>query len=880
MRCFFAAVILIPILGGAVAAESVQERAAVVARQLRERPDQGPVRVIVEPTYFREKSVNLSSRRPVTQSIDARGIRTSFVSNQLVLTPRTHDELRSIVAQLGAEIVSSDAVPLPPASVRNPRRDVPTGPRSFVLRVTTDRYGRDDLTDLVRAAGGSGELQLSDDAGARLVAEVLRLRSRGISASLDIVLEPLFGRDKAVEMGGLDFFSEPAFRGSTEHGLSNVTRAWQLLFAAGISTPIVNAIIDDGFWLINRIPGDIAGIIDLGAVNQFDFIEGDFDAGGANPKGRFHGYGIAGLIAGLANNSTGVAGVSGFTASTPLLLRVELASEAASAIRMAAAVGADVINISMGAACNTWCEIGNLFPVFGGDDKIQLVEAVSDADRAGAVVVSAAGNTGENVDDVTMLPCIFVTICVGAVDVSGSTRLRAKVSGDDIVSGYGSSVHLFAPGRARVMVGGSSTPAVAQAAGTSVSAALVSGTVAMMRSANATASPAQITSLLLDSAWNQNPSGPGDHVGKWLNSYAAVLASLGGRIRDDLDEAGDDPNQPSSLSLAPNGAGGLVAIKRQLTLRNHLDRDTYRLTLPDYRSLRVRLHHMQTLNSTTLEVRSHSALDPEPFEESRQPDLKEQVSVLVPPGQHDIIVSGSGPQLYDLEVEASPATLPRDRFDIPFSSTTFLSSISNDTPSAPGAINSRERLTLHVPGDVDWLSFVGPPLRNARVLVWSELPIDVALYQEGQLANPLQSQDSVTTFKAGIGATVRYMMRIKGTQATRYVVSVTGDPLVVGERQVFPWFDLGDPPDLLEGIRETYRIAVRPEQLVSDMPGVTFTFEPDGNSGDRLSSVPNVEGRQVLDLSRLSQARTGILTLQRDAAVVDGPIPFRLSTGR
>ncbi|MGH8607379.1 MAG: hypothetical protein ACREX9_08170 [Gammaproteobacteria bacterium] len=83
--------------------------------------------------------------------------------------------------------------------------------------------------------------------------------------------------------------------------------------------------------------------------------------------------------------------------------------------------------------------------------------------------------------------------------------------------------------------------------------------------------------------------------------------------------------------------------------------------VPDYRKVTLTLYYMQGLQQHRVEI--PSAIDPEPFEESFQPDLKRQISKLVPPATYDLIVTGRGPQLFDLAIDAVPASLPRDRFD-------------------------------------------------------------------------------------------------------------------------------------------------------------------------------------------------------------------------
>ena len=833
-------------------------------------PNLGEIRVFVEPSFFGPTPIMLdrSGRpRPVTQSFDARGVRSSFVSNEILVTPRDEAELRAVIGELSAEIIGTDAVPSPQPELRSRLRDIPTAARTYTLRVDTARLARDDLPELIRAAGGSGDVQFSDEAGARLTAAVLRLRARGIKASLDLILEPQFGRDKALENGGTDFFNEGAYLSGP--GLSSITRAWQLLFAARFLPTRTMAVIDRGFWINNGLPGDPGGIADLAPAAQFDFVDNDNDNDVGGADGTFHGYATASVAAAAANISQGVAGAAGFTAIPPMLFRVETAGETVRAIRTAVRFGADVVNISVGATCNMICQFLTLA-------KVDLIEVVGEATRNGVVIVAAAGNDSEDVDDLTVLPCVVVTICVGAT--AGNSSQPASFTN------AGGSVGLFAPQPVTALRGGFTTTTLGSFTGTSAAAPVVAGTVAMMQSANPAATPEQITAMLLNSAWTQNPANGGGKVGRWLHAYEAVLAALGGRIADDVFEAGDDPGQPRTLLLTSNSSGGLSGAVRSATLRNRQDIDAYRITLPDYRRLTVSLHFMRGLNATTVEIKPPAGIDPEPFTETFAPDLRRQVSELVPPGTYDLIVEGGGPQLYDLEVEATPAAMPRDRFDqvvSPFVIHGVLIN-GNDTPADASEILSREHLTLHDPDDIDWLRLKGPPLLNARVVVTSDLPLDIALYKEGDLVTPIKADTGTAAFMAGLNVAVTYLLRVKSSKATRYTVTITGDPLVADEQQLLPWIDLGDPPALLDRAKQVWRLRPRSiARIASVGRGVKLAIQSQGSDEPARTSAPDNAGREVLDLSGFPSDRTALLTIERaDGSSVDSVLPLQLQAIR
>lgn len=169
----------------------------------------------------------------------------------------------------------------------------------------------------------------------------------------------------------------------------------------------------------------------------FDFVDGDdqpLDLGTGDPgESRFgHGTFAASIIAATIDN--GLAGASVAPRVTILPVRVldidgfGTFSGVAEGIRFAVARGAKVINMSLGGA--------------GGSTP--LAEAVQEAERAGAVLVAAAGNEaedeafGEELGNDVAFPARYPTVlAVGATTFSDD---RAAYSN------FGPSLDLVAPG--------------------------------------------------------------------------------------------------------------------------------------------------------------------------------------------------------------------------------------------------------------------------------------------------------------------------------------------------------------------------------------------------------------------------------------------------
>jgi subtilisin family serine protease len=142
-----------------------------------------------------------------------------------------------------------------------------------------------------------------------------------------------------------------------------------------------------------------------------------------------HGTHVAGTIAGVGNNSRGVAGVM-WTASIMSLRFLDAmglgnTADAISAINYAVRNGAKVLNNSWG----------------GGSPSQLLKQAIQRSDSAGTVFVAAAGNEGNDNDSTPSYPSSF--------DVANIISVAATDQNDNLASfsNYGAtSVDVGAPG--------------------------------------------------------------------------------------------------------------------------------------------------------------------------------------------------------------------------------------------------------------------------------------------------------------------------------------------------------------------------------------------------------------------------------------------------
>ncbi|XVJ71664.1 MAG: S8 family serine peptidase [Rhizobacter sp.] len=237
----------------------------------------------------------------------------------------------------------------------------------------------------------------------------------------------------------------------------------------------------------------------------------------------WHGTHVAGLIAAVANNGIGVAGVAHGAKVLPLRAVGRCggySSDVADAIIWAAGAAvaglpanpnpARVINLSLGGS--------------GSCDRTTQT-AINTARGLGAVVVVAAGNANANA--ATTSPAN----CQGVVTVAATAKSGGKAS----YSNFGDNVTLAAPGGDRdagvwsTLNMGTMAPgadAYASYAGTSMATPVVSGVVALMLSANKNLTPDQVAALLKSSA-RAFPAACNLCGAGLVDANAAVLAALG-----------------------------------------------------------------------------------------------------------------------------------------------------------------------------------------------------------------------------------------------------------------------------------------------------------------------------------------------------------------
>ncbi len=251
-------------------------------------------------------------------------------------------------------------------------------------------------------------------------------------------------------------------------------------------------------------------------INGWDFVDNDsdpspsFDAG-YNQDAVKHGTIVAGIAAASTNNQQGIAGLSWF--SQIMSLRVLDSSgsgdvySVVQAIDYAVANGADVINMSF---------VGTGF-------SQSLFNAIQRAYNQDVLVVAAAGNTDPKVNGVDLDFARSYPVCYDGISnenmVIGVASLGKDLKKSEF-SNYGGCVDLVAPGESfystqpyRSNVSGFTKYYDGYWSGTSLSAPLVSGVLATIKSLRPNLSGDEIKNIVLKNTKDISAYNP-DYLGK------------------------------------------------------------------------------------------------------------------------------------------------------------------------------------------------------------------------------------------------------------------------------------------------------------------------------------------------------------------------------
>lgn len=272
----------------------------------------------------------------------------------------------------------------------------------------------------------------------------------------------------------------------------------------------------DNIWTNPReIPGnfyddDLNGYVD--DVHGFDFYSRDgfpYDSAG-------HGTFVAGIIGAKGNNGVGIAGVSWRCKIIPIRVLGPSGganSDVAEGFNYARRMGAKIINASHG----------------GGLDSVTMQSAVNALESAGIILVTAAGNSGENTDVVPFYPACYPNKNVLAVAYTDDRDAL------DSHSNYGTKyIDLAAPG---VLIHSTSPGnSYTTSSGSSFAAPHVAGVAALLLARNPGWSAQQISDAILNSVdlraglAGRCTAGGRLNASRALNSISLATALDGGNL--------------------------------------------------------------------------------------------------------------------------------------------------------------------------------------------------------------------------------------------------------------------------------------------------------------------------------------------------------------
>jgi type VII secretion-associated serine protease mycosin len=282
--------------------------------------------------------------------------------------------------------------------------------------------------------------------------------------------------------------------------------------------------IQNSVWPLSKGAGITVGVLDTGVNPRLPelsgvILKGADTAGGKSDgrkdldvKGDGHGTTMAILIAGQGGGSSGFVGIAPEAKILPVhvmsidilgLDRVDGDKATADGIRFAVDDGAKVLNLSFGAGA----------PDTPDQCSRAVRDAVAYAIQHDVVTVAAAGDTG-NTNNFAEAPAS----CPGVLAVGGVNSDLRPWKGTQRQP----YVSVAAPASGSVAVGKSGT-VYADAEGTSASAALVSGAVALVRARNPRMSGRTVVQRLLATALPINNPVPDEATGYGVVRIARAM---------------------------------------------------------------------------------------------------------------------------------------------------------------------------------------------------------------------------------------------------------------------------------------------------------------------------------------------------------------------
>ncbi len=759
----------------------------------------------------------------VVSSRDAQGVQSDFVEGVVVVRPKSDAELQDLLARYGGTVVDDNTIPEPPPELGITLTDEQRKPSEFVVRIDLAKVDTSSVAANASAAGLTGVLEFSSDAGLRTFAGNLEAKALGFTTVSDWVSHAdqvplpvgayevlLSTQEQPTGATFQDSFTEPRY--GTTGGQSNVTLAWQFVAAHGFQRRVHVAIIDGGGYLLDTAGRALRNDHDFPTTPtrpfQYDFANEDAVADGpslmscATVACLWHGSGCAGVAAGILDNRLGEAGTGGLVAH-PMLFKFGGSNDQRNAaIRTAVAWGAEVVSMSFGADCDTGCRVDDR-----GDNPFSsdnITDAVNDGSRT--AFVASAGNgrgnpaIGYNVrgpctsplsGNCFVHPCTLEhVICVGALN-DNATTIQSY-------SNFGSEVALFAPTNIRVMdqpaasdpnpSGPSACPPVAPFpggcslvapfhptfGGTSASAPFVAGVAAMLKALNPNLSGDDVARILIETA--HTGTAP---VNRYIDAYAAVR-----RAAEGIDNL-PDRFEPNNGDAAPTDLGKKPSYSEPNLSLNANDHDFFKFESPGASQMTITLQSPGGLgNISVINLLSLGNTCGSPRQLTNTAVTNGRVLTYnVPGGLLELGLRADDVTAYNLSISFAAPGLAPDTYEV------------NDVVAAAKYIHSFGAglsdafvidpmvtidATLHnnTPADVDYYIVRGARLSNPETALLSggpfvslyanTAPMNMSVYQlnptgtQGTLVGAVGGSSCASGLTVSLQPDVYYLVRIDG----------------------------------------------------------------------------------------------------------------------
>lgn len=484
---------------------------------------------VVDDTLVPERAshpaLDGGDERPVARFEDSEGRGAEFVENELIVATSDTDGLNALLERWDGEVIA-DVTPDSDA--------LPGLPTIYLVRIDTPTDEVDALAESLGELGmqGAGEYSVSSEAGLALIATATAEASPERDGGMQVGLNWIGQSDaqfidgvsnEAANGRDLDGYSRNAFNwphladGSTQD--FGVTGAWRDIELAGrLENRVDVAILDMGY----ELGGDLGPGFEFSNVPFILDIDGQSSLGSCGGGScDWHGTNVAVAAFGLPDNGDGAAGPAGPIANPMYVYTYYDFFTSISAIVVASAAGADVLNMSYGAPVP-----GVLgFSVW----PFELTTLI--AREAGVLIFASAGNAGIDVDDENCFlgicwehtwhtPCENAgVICVGGLGRDSIARAGNSNFGEEHVDIYGPYTVWVGPDPDNVADEARSIN------GTSFSSPFVAGAAALIWAADPSASADDVEARLSEFARTDSPSA---EVARYVNVRDAVRDALGG----------------------------------------------------------------------------------------------------------------------------------------------------------------------------------------------------------------------------------------------------------------------------------------------------------------------------------------------------------------